>query len=283
MSKLYDTLGVPKTASAADIKKAYRKLALKWHPDKNPEQAELATKKFKEISQAYEVLSDESKRRMYDQCGDEGLKSGGASRSHNDFNFQHDFPNFGGMSFGNMGGFGFRDPFELFREFFEGCDDFEDLLNPFGMQGRTSSRSRSNGNARSNSNQRSRNCNSSDPFGMGGFGNFGMGGMMHSMSPFGMQASFDLGGFGGGSSMTSFSSSFGGGFSGSGGSMSSSSTTISNGKKVTTKKVVQNGKETVHVYENDVLKSHKVNGEEQLGRIEMDNGKKGKNLKPYKR
>merc|ERR1712223_272787 len=105
---------------------------------------------------------------------------------------------------------------------------------------------------------------------------------MHSMSPFGMQASFDLGGFGGGSSMTSFSSSFGGGMV-SGGSMSSSSTTISNGKKVTTKKVVQNGKETVHVYENDVLKSHKVNGEEQLGRIEMDNGKKGKKLNPYKR
>merc|ERR1712012_912647 len=142
---------------------------------------------------------------------------------------------------------------------------------------------RSDGNTRSNSNQRSRNCNGSDPFGMSGFGNFGMGGMIHSMSPFGMQASFDLGGFGGGSSMTSFSSSFGGGFSGSGGSISSSSTTISNGKKVTTKKVVQNGKETVHVYENDVLKSHKVNGEEQLGRIEMDNGKKGKNLKPYKR
>jgi len=65
----YEILEVAKTSSKEDIKKAYRKLALKWHPDKNPDNQEAATKKFKELSEAYEVLSDEKKRRMYDQYG----------------------------------------------------------------------------------------------------------------------------------------------------------------------------------------------------------------------
>lgn len=277
MSKLYDTLGVAQSASPSEIKKAYRKLALKWHPDKNPDQVEVATKKFKEISQAYEVLSDESKKRMYDQCGDEGLNSGRSSSSSNDFHFQHNVPDFGGMSFGGMGGFGFRDPFEIFREFFEGCEDFDDILSPFSMRGRNNSWSSSNANVRNNSNRSSMNGNAFDPFGVGGLGNFGMGGMMH--SSFGMQSPFSN--FGGGSSFQTFSSSTGG-FGSTQSSMSSSSTTITNGKKVTTKKVVQNGKETVKVYENDVLKSHKVNGEERLGQIEMEGGKKNKSLKSYK-
>ena len=72
----YKILDVSKDATAIDIKKAYRKLALKWHPDKNPDQKEEAEKKFKEISEAYEVLSDEKKRKLYDQYGKEGLHSG---------------------------------------------------------------------------------------------------------------------------------------------------------------------------------------------------------------
>lgn len=72
----YKVLDVSKDATTIDIKKAYRKLALKWHPDKNPEQKEEAEKKFKEISEAYEVLSDEKKRKLYDQYGKEGLLSG---------------------------------------------------------------------------------------------------------------------------------------------------------------------------------------------------------------
>ena len=64
----YDLLGVNKSSSAAEIKKAYRKLAVKYHPDKNPGDKS-AEDKFKDISQAYEVLSDQSKKAQYDQYG----------------------------------------------------------------------------------------------------------------------------------------------------------------------------------------------------------------------
>ena len=72
---LYKTLGVDKDASASDIKKAYRKLALKTHPDKvDPDQRSKAETKFKEVSRAYEILSDEEKRKNYDQFGNQSLE-----------------------------------------------------------------------------------------------------------------------------------------------------------------------------------------------------------------
>jgi DnaJ-class molecular chaperone len=70
----YKTLGIAKGASDDEIKKAYRKLALKFHPDKN--KAAGAEERFKEIAEAYEVLSDKKKRDVYDQYGEEGLKGG---------------------------------------------------------------------------------------------------------------------------------------------------------------------------------------------------------------
>ena len=73
----YKVLGVKKNASKKDLKKAYRKLALKYHPDKNLKNKAKATQKFEELSTAYEVLSDPAKRRIYDQQGPEGLKRGG--------------------------------------------------------------------------------------------------------------------------------------------------------------------------------------------------------------
>ncbi|XP_057313639.1 dnaJ homolog subfamily A member 4-like [Hydractinia symbiolongicarpus] len=80
-TKLYDILGVSPTSTPEEIKKAYRKLALKYHPDKNPDEPE----KFKEISAAFEVLSDEKKRSVYDKYGDEGLKESGGGEFHSPF------------------------------------------------------------------------------------------------------------------------------------------------------------------------------------------------------
>jgi len=125
----YELLDLPKNASDADIKKAYRKLALKWHPDKNPENQKEAEKRFKEISEAYEVLSDKSKRDIYDRYGKEGLtrannSSGGAESYGN----QHDF-NFDPFSFSGFGGgFNFRSPHDIFEEFF-GTRNIFDLFD----------------------------------------------------------------------------------------------------------------------------------------------------------
>ncbi len=76
MTDYYKVLGVEKSASEGEIKKAYRKLALKYHPDRNKDD-ETAEKKFKEVSEAYEVLSDNQKRQTYDQFGADALKGGG--------------------------------------------------------------------------------------------------------------------------------------------------------------------------------------------------------------
>uniref|UniRef100_A0A7N5ZZW9 J domain-containing protein n=1 Tax=Anabas testudineus TaxID=64144 RepID=A0A7N5ZZW9_ANATE len=75
----YKTLGIPKGSNEEEIKKAYRRMALRFHPDKNKDAN--AEEKFKEIAEAYEVLSDPKKRAVYDQLGEEGLKTGGSSSS----------------------------------------------------------------------------------------------------------------------------------------------------------------------------------------------------------
>ena len=78
----YDILGVGKTAAADDIKRAYRKLALQFHPDKNPGD-KAAEEKFKEAAEAYEVLSDSDKRRRYDQFGHAGVQGAGGAGGFN--------------------------------------------------------------------------------------------------------------------------------------------------------------------------------------------------------
>ena len=74
-TKLYDVLNISSDANDNDIKKAYRKLSIKWHPDKNPDNKEAATEKFQEISEAYSILSDSDKRKQYDAYGMDFLKN----------------------------------------------------------------------------------------------------------------------------------------------------------------------------------------------------------------
>lgn len=104
----YKTLGVDKTATPEEIKKAYRKLAMKWHPDRNPDDKANAENKFKEIGEAYSVLSDEQKRKNYDQFGTDKPQSSGFSSS-------------GSNPFGDNAGhsqFTYSNAENLFQQFF---------------------------------------------------------------------------------------------------------------------------------------------------------------------
>ena len=100
-------LGVEKSASEAEIKKAYRKLAIQYHPDKNPGDKE-AEEKFKEAAEAYSVLSDKDKRARYDQFGHEGMGAAGAGGFGNfsDFDLNDIFSSVFGHGFSGFGGFG---------------------------------------------------------------------------------------------------------------------------------------------------------------------------------
>jgi molecular chaperone DnaJ len=108
----YDILEVPRTASAEEIKKAYRKMALKFHPDKNPDDPG-AEAKFKEAAEAYEILSDAEKKQRYDRYGHDGVKGmpgGGFNMSMDDIfaNFGDIFGDAFGGAFGDAFGFGTR-------------------------------------------------------------------------------------------------------------------------------------------------------------------------------
>ena len=102
---LYKDLGVAKDASQSDIKKAYRKLALKYHPDKNPDDAS-AEEKFKEAAEAYEVLSDDTKRQQYDRFGHEGMRGGPGGFGGGSMNMDDIFSQFGDIFGGAFGGGG---------------------------------------------------------------------------------------------------------------------------------------------------------------------------------
>lgn len=119
----YEILGLQKSASEAEIKSAYRKLALQWHPDKNPDKKSEAEAKFKEINEAYQVLSDPTKRKNYDQFGhaafDAASGMGGnpfaGGFQQGPFTWSYSTSS-GGSPFGSD----FSDPFEIFEQFFGG-------------------------------------------------------------------------------------------------------------------------------------------------------------------
>ncbi|XP_021550801.1 dnaJ homolog subfamily B member 8 [Neomonachus schauinslandi] len=233
MANYYEVLGVQSSASPEDIKKAYRKLALRWHPDKNPDNKEEAEKKFKQVSEAYEVLSDSKKRSMYDRAGCDGWRAGGGASTPYSSPFDS--------------GYTFRNPEDIFREFFGGLDPFSfDFWDaPFNSD------------------------RAGQGHGLRGAFSAGFGEFPAFMEAF---SSFDtLGRAGGGStSRTTFSStSFGGSGAGSSGFKSvMSSTEMVNGHKVTTKRIVENGQERVEVEEDGQLKSVTINGKEQLKRVD---------------
>lgn len=115
----YSILGISKNASDDEIKKAYRKLALKYHPDKNSSAD--AEEKFKEIAEAYEVLSDATKREVYDKFGEEGLKGGAGTAKGGDG---------GGTSYAFHG-----DPKATFAQFFGSASPFQTFFEFIGPNG----------------------------------------------------------------------------------------------------------------------------------------------------
>lgn len=136
----YKTLGISKTASEDEIKKAYRKLALKTHPDRN--KAPDAEAQFKRVNEAFEVLSDVEKRKIYDQFGEEGLKGGGPPPPGGANGFSGGMPagfsgfsSGGGMPGGTSFSFSASDPNDIFSSFFGGQDPFAAMSGMGGGAG----------------------------------------------------------------------------------------------------------------------------------------------------
>ncbi|XP_057562284.1 dnaJ homolog subfamily B member 8 [Hippopotamus amphibius kiboko] len=223
MANYYQVLGVQAGASPEDIKKAYRRLALRWHPDKNPDNKEEAEKRFKQVSEAYEVLSDSKKRSLYDRAGCGSWRAGGPCSSpfHS--------------------GYTFRNPEDIFREFFGGLDpfSFDSWDTPLGSE-------------RAGWGPGLRGAFAA------GFGEF----------PAFVEAFSALDTLRRGATRAAFSSAaFAGAGAGSSGFKAvTSSTEVVNGHQVTTKRVVENGRERVEVEEDGQLRSVTIDGKEQLTR-----------------
>uniref|UniRef100_A0A8C0BGB6 DnaJ heat shock protein family (Hsp40) member B2 n=1 Tax=Buteo japonicus TaxID=224669 RepID=A0A8C0BGB6_9AVES len=188
--------------------RAAAKAALKWHPDKNPDNKEYAEQRFKEIAEAYEVLSDKQKRDVYDRYGKDGLMGAGPGGSRADA---------GAPEFT----FTFRSAHDVFREFFGGRDPFADFFDemlPFSELRGPGPRHHGGG---------------------------------HFFSSFPGSSDF-------------FASSFSSGAdAGLGFRSVSTSTTFVNGRRITTKRIIENGRERVEVEEDGELKSIHIDGEKQ--------------------
>jgi curved DNA-binding protein CbpA len=269
----YRVLGLERNATDEDIRRAYRRLALKWHPDKNPDNVKEAEKRFKEISAAYEVLSDPEKRKVYDYYGKDGLSHSRVSsraQSRNaasrrrrttvggeffrssffsDDDFFFPFPDFG---------FTFRDPEVVFREFFA---KHMNMMNAFtdttrilhgnkhivqgpekrvGGDQKIQQQLNTRGHTRQTVPTLYRHAINHS--------------FTYKVSPsVGSHSSTTFISFGSGGRPAS-----GGGIRG---TFRSTSSRFENGKCVTTRRTVQDGVETVEVEENGVLKLKTVNGQ----------------------
>lgn len=127
----YNILNLKKDATDDEIKKAYRKLAMKYHPDKNKNAD--AEEKFKEVAEAYEVLSDKKKRKIFDQYGEEGLRGGAASSSTGPGeNFYYEFHGDPRATFAQF--FGYSSPFQFFDIAGGPCFNTDQVFN-MGFRG----------------------------------------------------------------------------------------------------------------------------------------------------
>jgi len=242
MTDFYELLEVQKTATDDEIKKSYRRLALKWHPDKNLSNKIQAEEKFKLISEAYEVLSDKDKRRKYDQLGRAGLSNNhgnsGYSSNGGYSRFSEDFLN---------RTFHFHNPFDIFEQFmshFGMEDDFGFGLNPFG-------------DFHNHHHHRFGNLHSSsrrDPHRqqMALFDNMfsPMRVSLFNHDPFGHHAG----------TISSFNISFGNGNSRPIAKKTTKSTKIINGRRVVITRVEENGQTTETIEEDGHITSRKING-----------------------
>lgn len=237
MVDYYKVLDVPRTATTLEIKKAYRKLALKWHPDKNLERKDEAERKFKEISEAYEVLSDERKKKRYDLHGKEVL--GGTVRTrykHHHHHHRHPPPTTSAFTedFGPGFTFSFRDPEDVFREFF-GNDFSMNFFDTIFTPARRTPSSPVNYNPRADWTP----------------GVYRYPGFDLSFAPF---PDISRTGYG------NFNRIFREPPQKPGVRKTTTSTRFANGKKIETRRIIENGVETVTVHEDGVLKSKSING-----------------------
>lgn len=233
---LYRLLGVEKSADDTEIKKAYRKLALKWHPDKNTDENKTKAEKiFKEIAQAYEILSDAKRRSDYDHFGLTTNGSSGGGEGMHATRRRRSSQTAPSAFYTNTGGY-FRSPFDVFREFFGGNPfDESPLFNHSFMFFDSDDDSILSRRQRSNI----FNCR-------------------HSSSFDSSASSFDKDEndceF---SSVIRFTSSR---EPGKNAKKTTTCTRLVDGKKVVTKKIEDNGKETVEISEDGILKSRLING-----------------------
>ncbi|NXT79953.1 DNJB8 protein, partial [Zapornia atra] len=208
MVDYYKVLGLQRSASQDDVKKSYRKLALKWHPDKNPSNKEEAEEKFKAVAEAYEVLSDPQKRSLYDRSVEKSRSPRGRSATGT----QED-------SFDSP--YHFHDFEEFFTEVYGGVDPFAHAFwDPFNNRGNGENWNRMNG--------RRMPWNLFHP---GWQPTFSF--VEDTAAPRNVRSVF-------------------------------TTTEVINGKKIITRKIIENGQERIEVEEDGQLKSVTINGRDHL-------------------